>query len=1131
MGRRGVGPKGPGRWRMPFPSRRAAVLLLGGAALLLLLATGPAAGQTNPPSSGDWYVATSTTLSSQTVTVSGNIVVPNGVTLDLTNVDLRIDSPTPGAYGLTVQQGGTLNVQGGVIQAAPLAESYRFEIYGSADINAAQIQHMWGSNQTVTFGVQIYSSSVSITNSTIQFGMRGNVLIEAGASPVLVANRIQNAQYMEVSKSNPWTCRVDSNWEANGIMVTNGSHPTLTDNYIADNGQPTSALDLWPEYLTSLNLASCSYAYVYENFLGYGLRVESAAAEVTGGTIERNSWITNAGGLQVQSGSPYVYRYRYPYNSQSSPYVHSAGLLLSAADGNYTGISVNNNYDMGIVGQGGTGVVNHVTVGNHTTGYGIRAGIGVGNGIIARNVTMINNYYHVQLFGSGVVSLENITFASAYSASLPAIEVDWSSNGGVIKVYNTTFPPASEMQTAIQLSYYGTKVDLYNCTIQDSQIRDYGYGGSTITSYWIFQASVKWPNGAPVSSALAMVTSPRDVVIFAEALDENGTTAERWIVGFQKLTGGSGGTTINSPLSFRVYANGTISDAYVFTFNGTTRLEIEIADPFAPSLAVFYPVDGAKFNRSTVEIAGNSFDVGSGVDYVEYSTDDGATWMRASGSLPNWRADLTLEDGTHDIQVRSVDKAGGVTSQTIQGIFVDTVAPVFEVYQPVLPTTPGVPLYTNATSVLLRGTAPGDASLTLNGEGIPVSGGQFSKQLLLQEGFNVYTLSAVDAVGNRHQIEFAIVSDTLRPSIFLSSPPENFATNRPTITVAGVTETDVSILLNGVPVHVSGGVFSLQYNLTEGVNTLRVDAQDLALNTNSLTRVVHFDTVPPSILIESPTPNFVTSQREVEVRGVVETTIDTVYIDGAPIATERGTFSRVVRLDEGANTIHLQAWDAAGNEGSTTLVVTVDSDPPELSITSPTYGAIVTTTTVTVRGGWTGDAEVTVDGVAVLSIDGVIDERVSLLEGENYIKVVAVDPAGNSQETEILVYRDTVPPTLSVNLPQTKLRTQLATYSVTGNVAGGSSLTMNGQPVAVDPSGDFTVLVPLNLGENTFTFTATDSAGNAATSVHTLERAAPPETPEGLFGMGEASYALLPAMLILGAVAAFALVRFGRREA
>lgn len=1109
--------------------RAAALLLLALAALLLLMAAGSAVGQTNPPSSGDWYVATSTTLSSQTVTVSGNIVIPNGVTLDLTNVDLRIDSPAPGAYAITVQPGGTLNVQGGVIQAAPLSENYRFEIYGSANINAGQIQHMWGSDKNLTFGVQIYSSSVAITNSTIQLGMRGNVLID-GASPVLRANRIQLAQYMEVSKSNPWTCRVDANWEANGIMVTNGSNPTLTDNVIVENGQATSALDLWPQYLASLNLGSCSYAYVYENFLGYGLRVESASAEVTGGLIERNSWINNAGGQQVQSGSPYVYRYRYPYNSQSSPYTHSAGLLLSAADGNYTGISVNNNYDMGIVGQGGKAVVNHVTVGNHTTGYGVRSGIGVGNGIIARNVTLLNNYYHVTLFGSGVMSLENITFGSPYSTSLPAIQVDWSSNGGVIKVYNTTFPPASEMQTAIQLSYYGTKVDLYNCTIQDTQIRDYGYGGSTITSYWIFQAAVRWPNGASVSGALAMVMSPTEVVIFAEALDTNGTTAERWLIGFQKLTGGSGGTTINSPLSFRVYANGTISDTYEFVFNGTTRIDVEIADPFAPSLAIFYPLDGAKFNRSTVELAGNSFDVGAGVDYVEYSTDDGATWTRTDGGLPNWRADLTLQDGTHDIQVRSVDKAGGVTQTTIEGVFVDTVPPVFDVWQPVLPTAPGVPLYTNATSVLLRGTAPGDAYLTLNGEYVPVTGGQFSKQLLLQEGFNVYTLSAVDTVSNRHQLEFAIVSDTLRPSIFISEPPENFATNRPTIRVAGVTETDVSLLLNGVPVHVSGGVFSLQYNLTEGVNTLRVEARDLAGNTNSLTRAVHFDTVAPSILIQSPTPNFVTSQREVEVRGLVETTISTVYIDGAPIATDKGAFSRVVRLDEGANTIHVQAWDAAGNQGSTNVVVTVDSDPPELSVTAPAYGAIVTTTTVTVRGGWTGDAEVTVDGVPVLSSDGLIDERVSLLEGQNIISVVAVDPAGNSQEVQILVFRDTVPPTLSVNLPQTKLRTQLGAYTVTGNVAGGSSLTMNGQPVAVDAGGDFSVTVTLNLGENTFTFTAKDSAGNAATSVHTLDRVAPPETPEGLFGMGEASYALLPAMLMVGAVGAYAVVRLGRRD-
>ena len=126
--------------------------------LLLWVAAGTASAQTNPPASGDWYVATNTAISGQTVTVSGDVTIPNGVTLDLTNVDLRIDSPSPGAYGVYVQAGGTLNVQGGVIQPLSPTNTYRFEIHGAAYIEGAQIQYMWGSNKTEEFGVQIYKS-------------------------------------------------------------------------------------------------------------------------------------------------------------------------------------------------------------------------------------------------------------------------------------------------------------------------------------------------------------------------------------------------------------------------------------------------------------------------------------------------------------------------------------------------------------------------------------------------------------------------------------------------------------------------------------------------------------------------------------------------------------------------------------------------------------------------------------------------------------------------------------------------------------------------------------------------------------------------------------------------------------
>jgi len=117
-----------------------------------------------------------------------------------------------------------------------------------------------------------------------------------------------------------------------------------------------------------------------------------------------------------------------------------------------------------------------------------------------------------------------------------------------------------------------------------------------------------------------------------------------------------------------------------------------------------------------------------------------------------------------------------------------------------------------------------------------------------------------------------------------------------------------------------------------------------------------------------------------------------------------------------------------------------------------------------------------------------------------------------------------------VNLLQTTLRTQLEAYAMTGHIGSGLQLLVNEKPVAVDPGRNITLLLPLNIGENTFTFRATDAAGNTATSVHILDRTEPPETPQGLFGLGEASYALLPAMLIIGVAATFALLRFGRPE-
>src|SRR3972149_4767054 len=95
--------------------------------------------------------------------------------------------------------------------------------------------------------------------------------------------------------------------------------------------------------------------------------------------------------------------------------------------------------------------------------------------------------------------------------------------------------------------------------------------------------------------------------------------------------------------------NCTISTPYEFAFNGTTYVRLVIQDPIPPSVNLFAPLDGSRFNSSVVRLWGNAFDVGSGMDFVEASADGGLNWLPSDAPLPRGGMEITLEDGTPDL--------------------------------------------------------------------------------------------------------------------------------------------------------------------------------------------------------------------------------------------------------------------------------------------------------------------------------------------------------------------------------------------------------------------------------------------------------------------------------------------------
>ena len=93
---------------------------------------------------------------------------------------------------------------------------------------------------------------------------------------------------------------------------------------------------------------------------------------------------------------------------------------------------------------------------------------------------------------------------------------------------------------------------------------------------------------------------------------------------------------------------------------------------------------------------------------------------------------------------------------------------------------------------------------------------------------------------------------------------------------------------------------------------------------------------------------------------------------------------------------------------------------------------------------------------------------------------------------------DTTPPALSLSGPAQGLSQIASQVPIGGSVtdaSGVASLTVNGVPLPLTTTGGFSTSLPLVLGANLITITATDGAGNVSTTTRTVTRTGlPPAT-------------------------------------
>ena len=146
--------------------------------------------------------------------------------------------------------------------------------------------------------------------------------------------------------------------------------------------------------------------------------------------------------------------------------------------------------------------------------------------------------------------------------------------------------------------------------------------------------------------------------------------------------------------------------------------------------------------------------------------------------------------------------------------------------------------------------------------------------------------------------------------------------------------------------------------LSDGSHTVTINCKDHDGNAaaeKSTTYTV--DTVPPTLNVTSPADGLITAASSVTVAGTTNDAtsspvVITISLNGTdqgtiPVGTG-GTFSKVVTLKEGSNTIIVKAKDAAGKESSVTRTVTLDTSVPKIKTATITPNPVDTGKTMVI---------------------------------------------------------------------------------------------------------------------------------------------------------------------------------------
>ncbi|HEX8408777.1 MAG TPA: Ig-like domain-containing protein, partial [Thermoanaerobaculia bacterium] len=495
-----------------------------------------------------------------------------------------------------------------------------------------------------------------------------------------------------------------------------------------------------------------------------------------------------------------------------------------------------------------------------------------------------------------------------------------------------------------------------------------------------------------------------------------------------------------------------------------------------------YSPSGAVTAGTEVRLFGTGFVPGLTTVQIGGVAATSVTWITSTELSVNLPQNIT--GGSVSVTIVSCAGTAGPVS-----FVVDNTAPVITVTQGGTPLVNGALFRVPVTPVIAVtddiDPAP-RVTITLNGAPF-VSGTTVSV-----DAFYTLVVTAEDAAGNRAEqtVKFVVLTAPASLVILEGTAPlhPDSLFNRAVVldtAFTGFLDPTVVMQLDGQP-YTAKTPYSVEG--THSVTARATDSVGGDLTAGPIAFTI--DLTPPVLTFTSHTNNQVLSSRDITVIGGSDDAV-TVSVNGiaATVDTAARTFTLPFTLNEGENTLVATGTDRAGNTGTATLKLRLDTRAPELTVAE--VAACVRAESLELRGTVADPAldkvVVKLDGTTTNAVvtGGAWSATIALpTEGSKSILVEATDSTGHVATEQVTVTVDRTAPQIELSesggaFTATLVPRPVALFvrsnetSATITATLGTTAYTSGTEIAAE-------------GSHTIRVTARDCAGNESSREHTF---------------------------------------------